>query len=763
MEDVVRRPLPYPDESRIVALGQLWRRDTTLGAPEPTVNWMLYGGEYQAWLQGTRTLESTAVFGPDYGTIVGPAGAEFLKGGSSSPELLNVLRTQPIIGRWIARGEATERVVVLSHGLWQRQFAGDSNVLGKVLRRAGEPWTVIGVMPPDGGLPIGAEYWVPMPPILAGGELVARPRPGVPLSQVALELKALSPAAGRGLVTEVVVMPLRERLFGSARGPVRLLMGAAAMLLLIACANIANLSLVRTLERQRELAVRMTLGGSKRSLAVLVLTENFLLAVFGAIVGLVLAVWATRVVVAIGPDEFTRGRSITIGLSSVLFGGGLAILAALVVSVAPVLTATDRGMQPLLSGAVTRTSRSHTTRRVRYALVATQLAVALLLVTGAGLLIRRVQRLTRPDRLGFSPDGVVIASVPLSGADYRVPGKRDRFIRELDQRVRSLPGVQHVGFGPPPLVGGRGEGLSEGYNMIMMHFDTVDGRRRRTTVFVKHIDPGYLDAYGIRLRSGRALDAQDDQAAPRVALLSATAARLYFPDRDPVGQTLDFPLFRRIPVPPVRVVGVVDDVLQRDLTMEANPEIFFPIAQHALDNRPTVAVRTSGPTAPLIAALRRVLRDIDPEAAASRLEPMQDVIDASLSRHAFLLLLLGIFAGLGLVLSAIGLYAVISYLVMQRTLEIGIRMALGAQRSDVLGLVLREGVLLTATGLLIGISAALALTRFLSSFLFEVQPRDITTFAAAPIALSIIAMIAAVVPARRAAAVDPAIAMRADG
>jgi putative ABC transport system permease protein len=767
IQDVLRRPLPYPDESQLVTAGYRTLRGGSPRADDfPSVTWSLYGHDLEAWREGSRTLESMAVFSSWHMVAAGPAGPEFLEGGTGSSNLLNVLRARTALGRWFATDETNANVVVLSHDFWQRQFAGDPKAIGRTVSVRGEPSTVIGVMPPGVGLPLNAEFWVPSQGMF-GEQLVARPRPGVSLTEISRELTTLSPTVARvrerGRVEEVVVRSLREQLFGSARPALRLLTAAAALLLLIACANIANLSLARTLERKRELAVRLTLGASRKSLVSLVVAENFLLAVAGAVLGFMLAALGTRAIAAFGPDDIGRIRDVGVGMNAVLFAGVVAVAAGLLVSVAPVLAATDRGVQPLLSESGARATRGRASRRARYALVATQLAVALLLITGAGLLIRSVQRLTRPDHLGFSANGVVIASVPLFGSEYRIEGRRARLYQQFGDRVRALPGVTAVGFGPPPLVGGRGESLREGFNMIFSHADSTGGERSSTTVFVKHIDAEYLDTYRIRLRAGRAFQPSDDSTGQRVAILSATAARRFFHDRDAIGQSLTLRVFTRGGQQAPVVVGVVDDVLQRDLTMEANPEVFLPLAQQpSIDGLPTVAVRTASATAPLIVALRQVLRDIDPQLAASRLEPMQAIIDASLERHAFLLLLLAVFAGLGLALSAIGLYAVISYLVTQRTLEIGIRMALGAQRHNVFGLVLREGALLTITGLAIGIAAALALSRLLAGFLFDVQPHDATTFVVAPTALAIVALLATMVPARRAAGVDPARAMKAE-
>jgi predicted permease len=767
MDDVVRRPLPFANESRLFAIGMRSANSTSPNAT-PSEGWYVFTRDVVAWRAQSRTLESFALFNAYPQQVAGPAGAEFIEGAVASDNLLTVLAVQPRLGRWFSSEEmeSKARVVVLSHDLWRRQYAESPAALGKTLHIRSEPWTIVGVLPKGGGHPPTAEFWTPRDGMVAGDGMVARLRDGVAPTQMNLELTALSPSIVNlrkgSRAAEIISTPLRDHLYGSARPILRLLASAAALLLLIACANIANLSLARTLERQRELAVRLTLGASRKSLVALVLTENLLLALGGVAVGIVLAVWATRAVVALGPEEISRVPDIGVGGTAMAFAFVLAIGAALLVSIAPVLAASDRGIQPLLTHSGSRVAQSRASRRVRYTLVSTQLAVALLLVTSAGLLIRSVQRLTRNDRLGFSPEGVVVATVPMSGAQTRDEGWRQRFTTDLRERIGALPGVKSVGFGPAPLVGGRGDGLREGFNTILYEQDSVQGERKTVLIFVKHVDPGYYATYGLRLRSGRWLETTDGPTSPAIAVLSASAAKRYFPSGDPIGRTLEQPAFKRMEMTPPIVVGVVDDVLQRDLAIDASPEIYLAVAQQRLTPMPTVAVRVDGATAPIVAALRAVLRDIDPSLATSRLQPMEEIIQASLQRHTFLLLLLGIFAGLGLVLAGIGLYAVISYLVTQRTLEIGIRMALGAQRGDVLALVFREGAFLTVVGLAIGLAAAFAATRLLTSFLFEVQAHDVVTFAFAPIGLALVASVASLIPARRAATVDPVRAIRAD-
>jgi hypothetical protein len=353
--------------------------------------------------------------------------------------------------------------------------------------------------------------------------------------------------------------------------------------------------------------------------------------------------------------------------------------------------------------------------------------------------------------------------VPLLGARYRDPAHREAFVRQMIGRLKVFPYVESVGVGPPPLVGGRGEGLREGFSSIVNFRDTTRTGSPSTTIWVKHVDPGYFDTYGIRVRSGRGFLATDDSSGPAVAVLNSTAARLLYHDRAAIGQSLSLRGLSRRGGQRTQVVGLIDDVLQRDVTIEANAEVLLPAAQQeAPAVLPTIAVRTSASPALTIASVKRALQETDPELAATRLESMVSVIDSSLARQTFLLSLLGVFAGLALVIAVVGLYAVVSHLVAARQMEIGTRLALGAQRNHVLRLVLGEGAVVLMVGVGIGITGALMLGRLLERFIFEVTPHDFTTLTLAPLVLASAAFLAMYLPARRASAVDPIITLRGE-
>ena len=757
IDGVLRRPLPYPEAASLLTVG--------LTGPTGT-RWELFDQDLDAWREGARTLESVAVVGGYAAVVAGEALPEWAEGASASANLLQVLGLTPVLGKWFAPEEArpgAARVVVLGHELWQRQFAGDPGVVGRALRIYGDPWTVIGVLPPVAGFPPQAQFWLP-----GGrrGQVVARAASGATPELIAQELVRLSPSVANvrraGRAVDVVVMPLQEQVYGSVAPAVRSLFGATVLLLLIACANVANLSLARALGRRREWAVRASLGAGRRTLASLVIAENLLVAAAGGLCGVVAAYWTSQAFVSLMPAEITLPGTIGVNGAAILFGCAASLAAALVASVGPAFAVAGAGGHHGLAPDGFRAGRSPASRRVRYALVAVQLAAALVLLTGAGLLLRSVARLTALD-LGFNPRGVVIATVNLIGERYRDEARVRRLFEDLGEQARRLPGVESVAFGPAPLVGGHAEGLRDGFNLIYTLARPDGTEAPRPVMWVKYIDVGYLDTFGVRLRAGRGIQETDNGAAPAVALVKARAAALLFPGGRAVGELVPNAPKTLSGGRPITVVGVVEDARQRDVALQAEPEMFVPAAQQRLTmSAATIALRTSADPESLMRPLRQALSSLDPELATTTLTTMAGVVEASLARHRFLLLLLGAFAGLALALAAFGLYAVVSYLVAQRTPEIGLRMALGAGRAQVAGLVAREVTMLVGAGVAAGGTSAFLLSGILASFLYDVTPHDAAVFAGAPLVLAAAACAAAAVPTRRALRIDPACVLRAE-
>lgn len=754
IEGVLLRPLPYADPERLITVGV---RDAE------GVAWRVFEHDRQAWAGRSLTLESLASFSEYEAVVAGDASPEFAVGATVAPELADVLGIRPALGRWFTASEKQEApfgTVVLSHALWQRQFGGDSGVVGRSLRIRGKPAVVIGVMPEGTGLPLHAQFWITGPSDFF--EVVARVRRGTPGASVERELTQLSPSVANrrrgGSETAMVTRSLHDRLRGTASDALQPLFGAVILLLILACVNVTNLSLARTMERRRELAMHTALGATRKSLAAVVFAEHVLLAAGAGVAGVVLAWWTTRLLIRLSPADVARVEGLGVNGAALVFAAAVALTAACCVSLAPALGATRGNLQGVLTQGGVHVGRGRIAQRIRRVLVVAQLALALLLMVGAGLLIRSMQRLTSVE-LGFQPGGVAIATVDLmANARYADEERRREFFGLLRRRAGALPGVQQVTLGPPPLVAGLGDGVREGFD-ILFTGEGVDGAR--AALWGKFVGPGYFETYRIPLRAGRGISDTDRDDTPAVAVINESAARLFF-QADPIGRTLPGMPDQVSRGREITVIGVVQDVRQRDVTAPANPEIFVPIAQqeHTHPRSGTVALRTEGDPQALIPLFRRLLQEADPELATTRLQTMQSVVDASLARQRFLMQLLSALAALAMILACLGLYAVVAYLVSLRKQEIGVRLALGAPRRRVVLMVVRETMFLVAGGIAIALPVALALSRLLAAFLYEVQPHDLAAFAAAPAVLALASMLAALVPARRAAHVDPISTLR---
>lgn len=755
---VMYRPLPFADASSLL----------TVGITNPTgVSWTLFSPDLSAWTERATTIRTVALFSHYQAAVSSDTGSEYAEGAFASSSLASMFEHAPRLGRWFDARDMSPgapRVIVVSDALWRRHFSAASDLGSATLRLNGDPVAVVGVMPAGAVLPLQAQFWLPMRSVQ--GQLIARPANGATLPAIQAELTQLSPSVSnlkrQGRNAEVMVAPLREQLFGAAKPAVGLLFGVTALLLLIACANVANLSLARALDRRREWSVRAALGASRRSLAALVLAENVTLIGAGGILGVIAAYSVSRVFTALAPLEVALPNVALFDWRSVFFAAVAIALSVLIASLGPAFAVTHADLQPTLSRSNGRLGRGPESSRLRRVMVAGQVAIALVLMIGCGLLVRSVIRLTRVD-LGFDPRGVATTSVHLTNARYRQGPRTLQLLNGLTERASAIPGVEGVAVGPLPLVGGLGTGLREGFNALIMRPTRGVGNERPPMVWVKYVNPGYFDVFRIRLRAGRGFLPTDDETTPAVALLNGRAAAVLFPESNAMGQTL-------VGVPknvsqgkPITVVGITEDVRQRDVTLAAEPEIFVPVAQQELTmSGVTVSVLTSGDPQSLTVALRQILRELDPELATTRLGTMTGVVDASLARYRFMLQLLGASAVLALVLAMVGLYAIVSYLVGQRTREIGIRIALGARRSNVMILIGREATSLIAIGTALGTGLAIAFGGSLRSFLFEVGPHDPMVFAAAPVFLAAAGVLAAFVPVRRAIRVDPKVALQAE-
>ena len=749
---VLLRPLPYPDPDRIVSLGFVPKDARAARQLAGVVSHTAYF----AWLDQNRSLAALAAYHPDFADFGSGTARERLRGTAVTADFFRVLGVQPAIGRPFTADDelrAGPQAVILSYGLWQERFGGDRSIVGRAVDVDGVPAMVVGVLPATFAFPLDARFWRVMrlprgDPCRSPGErpgtcftlfvwTIGRLAPGVSIAQARTELAGI---AGRLAVHDpdlvgagVDVVTLHERLYGGARPLLLILLGVVGFVLLIACANVASLLVARAATRVREFAVRAALGAGRMRLARQLLAESLLLAMLGAAAGLLVPVAGLRVFMLVAP--LGTGPSVDVHLDAVVlaFTAALALLTGVAFGVAPALTATRADLlEGLKSGGPTGTSGPG---RMREGLVVVELSAALLLLTGAGLLTRSLLNLLLVDP-GFRAEHLLVA----------YPQGRGRIARnsEVLDRLSALPGVASVALvGAPPL----------GAFMGSISPIRVDGAPAESSgVSYNAVSADYFKTVGATLIGGRSFTPADGPGAQPVVIVNQSFARRFVRGGDPVGHYLQVP-------GRCTIVGEVHDIRQQAQDIPAEPEIFFPAAQVA-DSPRTAVIRTVGDPTALVASVRNTMQEVDPEQAAPRVYTLESELARHTAPRRVNAILLGIFAGVALLLAAVGLAGVMAGLVAQRSHEVGVRMALGAARTDVLRLIVGEAARLVAVAGIIGIVAALALTRLLRTLLFGVQPTDLATFLIAPVVLGSVALLAAALPARRATRVDPMVALR---
>ncbi|HEU4617453.1 MAG TPA: ABC transporter permease, partial [Gammaproteobacteria bacterium] len=685
--------------------------------------------------------------------------------------LFDVLGARPLLGRTLHPTDSApgaEPVAVLSYGFWQRRFGGDPQILGRILQLSqgsgGGPTRVVGVMPPDFAFPTASvDVWAANPLDPAGPDyttpyllLLGRLTPGARGATAARELQATVAAlcAERPGCDENAarasarVVPLREALVGPVRPVLLLLLGAVGFVLLIACANVANLLLTRAAVRERELAIRTALGAGRSRIARQLLTESLAIAAIGGAAGILTAVWGSGLLRAALPADLIGAADIRVDVRVLAFAAFAVLLAAVLAGLFPAFGATRANLHAALLDRSTAGAR-HARRRVLGTLVVAEFALALVLAVGAGLMIRTFANLCGVDP-GFAGAGVLSVHVSTPSATYDDAANR-RFWRELLERVDALPGVQSAGgIHLLPLGGSNWVGPL-----------TIEGAPLANGEPPRGIDwrvatPGYFEALRIPLLRGRLFDERDREDGERVALINETAATRYFPSENPVGRRVRT-LFEGNDW--ATIIGVVGDTKDTTLAGPARPQMYRAHAQRPMGAM-TLMVRTAGDPARLAAPIREAVRAIDKDVAVSEVEPLAQVTADSIARPRLLTALLSGFGLLALLLGAVGLYGVIAYGTAQRTREFGVRIALGARTGEVLGLVARDAIRLAGIGLAVGVAGAMALSRVLASQLYGVAPLDPLVFAGAAVLLAAVALAAALVPARRAARTDPMEALR---
>ncbi len=761
---VLLRPLPYADPDALVRL-----LTVEGGSRGPNMT----PPDFLDLAERSRAFSDVAAYGQGSAALSGEGEPLRLNVARTSASFFRTLGVAPLLGRDFRAEDnqpGSEPVAVLGHGLWRQRFGGDPAVVGGRVTLNGKPHTVVGVMPPGFDYPAGGEAWVPLTysEAFTGDdsrfnysiEVIARARPGVTDGRMREDLDAVMAGIHdahpmkRSVTLEPV--PLREHLLGDTRTPLLVLFGAVGLVLLVACANVANLYLARAASRQGEIAVRAALGAGRGRLVRQLLTESAVVALLGGGAGLLLASWATEVLVAMQPQGMPRLDEVRLDGAVVAFAAGAAVLAVLLVGLVPALRATRSDLaRTIRESGGARGGRGG--NRLRAGMVVAELALSVVLLAGAGLLVRSFVRLLAVDP-GFRTEGALAFEVALPGAAYGSDGEVDAFYSRLVERIGELPGVGPVGAAASLPMTGYGMGSSfsvEGGPPP----SPGDGRELQ----VRAATPDYFRAMGVRLLRGRGFEAQDRKGTPPVVLLNDAAVRRFFPDEDPVGRRLALTWWRDGETDPVggTVVGVVGDVRERGLDREAVPTLYVAHSQVPLRSMHVVARTAADPLA-LAAAVRREVTALDAAIPVANVRTLDALVAESVSARRFYMLLLGVFAAAALVLAAIGVFGVMSYSVARRTREIGVRMALGAHAGRMLRLVLREALGLAALGVALGVAGALALTRLLSGLLYGVTATDPLTFVAVAATLSAVALLASYLPARRATRVDPMVALRSE-
>jgi len=726
--------------------------------------------DYQDYQQN-NVLEGLAGYSGGGAILTGRGEPQRIAAPAATANFFSVLGVEPVIGRTFQPGDdkpGAPRVTVLTYGMWQRQFGGNAGILGQSLTLNGDSYTVVGVLPASFQFALRtADLWRPYQPseaqltrrFLHGTNLIGRLKPGVTLAQAEAELGAIARRieqdnkdshAGTGLR----MVPLQEQIVGQVKPILVVLLAAVGFVLLIACANVASLLLTRSLGRQKEVAIRAALGASRARVIRQLLTESTLLGLAGGVAGLLIAYWGVGALVAVLPDSQLSAlpflKSLSIDSSILAFSFGLSLLTGIVFGLAPALQSTRLDLNEVLKegGRNTAGGAGH---RLRSALVMTEIALAVVLLVGAGLMMKSLLHLLQTN-VGFNPDNVLTMTVSLPAAKYTDANQQVNFFEQLTERVRSLPGVSGAGtVDRLPLQPGN-------TTRFIVEGDPVPPPGQETEANLRVVDESYFQTLGVPIVAGRMFDSRDKEGAPGVVLIGKTTADKVFAGRDPVGRRIKYP---SVQSEPDLIVGVVADVKIAGLDDAVRPVLYYPYRQSA-STTTNLVIRTSSDPAALTAAVRSEISRLEPEVAVFNVSPMDQLISNSpaVFLRRFPALIIGIFAGVALLLASIGIYGVVSYSVSQQTHYIGVRMALGAQTSDIMKMVLKQGLILTLLGVGVGVVAALGLMRLLRSLLFQVQTNDASTFAIVTGALIVVSLLACYVPARRATKVDPLEALR---
>ena len=756
---VVLQPLPFPEPDRLVWVYGNIRNAGNRASVSPA--------DFLDYRNQNKTFEQFAASGttPIPVTLTGDGDPERLQASNVTGNFFQAFGVAPALGRgFTLDNEKTgqEQVTVLSYALWQKRFGGDPEIVNKSIVLDGKASQVIGVMGQDVTFPQVVDLWAPMnfdadPEMKLRKAHFLRPigrlKQGVSLVQaqadtdlIAAQLERQYPDSNTGWNLRLI--PLREQLVGGSRTTLFILFGAVGFVLLIACANVANLLLVRAATRQKEIALRTALGASRWRIVRQMITESLLLAICGGALGALLATWGVQLLVTLSGGSLPPTAKVKIDATVLGFTLLISIITGVLFGLAPALRTAKVNLIDSLKEVVRGGGESTLRNRTRSLLVVFESAVAVMLLIGAGLLVRSLIALQNVNP-GFDPNNVLTMRIDLSRNKYDKPEKTANFFQQLEERVAGLPGVETVGLVTELPLSGQPNDIPF----------TVEGRPPVSTdqefdADFRRVNRNYFDALRVPLLRGRNFTEQEVRQSNKVTIVSQQLVDAVFPNEEPLGKRLVSAMGGQ----PYEIIGVVGDLHHRSLAEgQPFPAMYFPTRQ---SGRTNLVIRTHGDPLSVVGAVRKEVQALDPDQPIAAVKPMTEWIDSSVAPQRYSTTLLGLFAALAMILAATGIYGVMSYSVTQRTHEIGVRMALGARRVDVLKLVVRQGMLLTIVGVVVGLLGAFALTRVMSSLLFAVTTKDPITFAAVAVLLVAVAFLACFVPARRATKVDPLVALR---
>ena len=759
VNSVLLRPLQFPEPERITLFVGVNPR---MGITESSMSIP----DIVDWQKQTQSFEQIAAFYSGGALLSTGDEVERVRAAAVSPEFFPLFKTNPVAGRVLQADDmqkGREPAVVISHALWQRRFGGTQDVVNRKVILNGKPSTIVGIMPAGFTYPSDCELWRPFPlePTKEARDnrflsVVTRLKPGVTLSQAQTEIDTVNQRLAQSYAETnsgwgVRLSELRESLVGELRTSLLMLLGAVAFVLLIACANVANLLLARAAYRQKEIALRTALGASRLRVVRQLLTESVLLSLVSGVVGLALSLWFIRLLVAITPPNTPRLSEIGIDLRVFAFTFGVTIVAGILFGLFPALQTSRPNLNETLKDSGQRGAETGGRNQVGSLLIVSEIALSFILLAGAGLLIKSFLHL-REINPGFNPDNVLAMRLSLPPGKYADGEPSVQIFKQLIDGVKATPGVQSAGavlslpLGADTLNVWRAV-IREGRPMTP---------EEQTDAQYLLITPDYFQTLQIPLKAGRIFTDQDTEQSTRVVIVNEKLARELWPNENPIGH--HFTIWRDEKFPR-EVVGVVGDT-KSSLDKEAGNQMYVPYAQDPTWGNLALVVRTAGEPTAVAGSVREAIRAVDRGIPTYNLKTMNDVVSSSAAPRRIPMLLLSTFAGVAMLLAMLGIYGVTSYYVTQRTHEIGIRMALGAQIGDVLKLVLRRAMLLAVVGIVVGVAGAISVTRYMTSLLFGVKPIDTLTFVGVAVVLAVVVFVACLVPARRAAKIDPLEALR---